>query len=243
MKKKIFILITLACGLWLFADLEIAPGFEYNMVGPAYNGEQIIDVSDTLYVTNTGSTEDFTIHMETSELPDGWQIMWCHDYEDALCHFPNFPWTFTFVRDTMIKIDFTIIYASGPGVVGMNLFWSADGIDDVQMDFTFRTEDYVGNSDTEILPAITLDQNYPNPFNPETTINYHLSNATQSELIIYNIKGEAVKSYGRSIQEAGNYSIVWDGTDSGGKIVPSGIYLYRLQAEYEVITNKMILMK
>ena len=243
MKRRLIILFILIYGLSLLADLEIAPGFEYNMVGPAYNGETLNFVLDTLYVTNAGITEDFTIHLETSELPDDWHIMWCHDYEDALCHFPIFPWTFNFVTDTVIKLDFTVNYSSGPGMEDITLFWSADGIDDIQMDFTFRTEDYVNTTDAEIVSTVTLDQNYPNPFNPETTINYHLSEATRSELIIYNIKGEAVKSYGRSIQEAGNYSIVWDGTDSGGKIVPSGIYLYRLQAEYEVITNKMILMK
>lgn len=243
MKKYFIILFILISGLLLFADLEVEPGFDYNMVGPAYNGEAFTFFSDTLYVTNAGMTEDFTIHMETSELPDDWHIMWCHEYEDALCHFPMFPWTFEFVNDTVIKIDFTINYGSGPGMEDLTLFWSAAGIDDVRMDFTFRTEDYVNTTDVEIVPAVTLDQNYPNPFNPETTINYHLSEATQSELIIYNIKGEVVKSFGKSIQEAGDYSIIWDGTDSDGKNIPSGIYLYRLQAAERNITNKMILMK
>jgi len=111
------------------------------------------------------------------------------------------------------------------------------------MDFTFRTEDYVNTTDAEIVSTVTLDQNYPNPFNPETTINYHLSEATRSELIIYNIKGEVAKNYGKSFQEAGDYSIVWDGRDSDGKNLPSGIYLYRLQTAGKIITNKMILMK
>jgi FlgD Ig-like domain len=243
MRKSLLILFTLLSALLLFADLEFTPGYDYNLVGPAYNGEIVQFVSDTLHVTNTGSTEEFTIYMDTSELPADWHIMWCHDYEDALCHFPIFPWSFIFVSGTEILIDITASYSSSPGSADITLFWSAAGIDDIEMDFTFQTEDFVDALDTEIIPAAVLGQNYPNPFNPETTITYNLSSSTTAELSIYNIKGELVRSFGKSRQEVGEHIIVWDGKDNQNHDLSSGMYLYKLNVSQESFTRKMILMK
>ncbi|MCF7911862.1 MAG: T9SS type A sorting domain-containing protein [Candidatus Cloacimonetes bacterium] len=243
MRKNLFILFTLLSTLLLFADLEFTPGYNYNLVGPAYNGSTVEFVSDTLHVTNTGSTEEFTIHMETSEIPAGWQIMWCHDYEDALCHFPIFPWSFDFVSGTEILIDISVIYNSSPGSADITLFWSAAGIDNIRQDFTFRTEDFVDVYDNEIIPAAVLGHNYPNPFNPETTITYNLSSGTTAELSIYNLKGELVRSFGKSRQEAGEHYIIWDGKDNQNHDLSSGMYLYKLNVAQDSYTRKMILIK
>ncbi|MBN2830646.1 MAG: T9SS type A sorting domain-containing protein [Candidatus Cloacimonetes bacterium] len=88
-----------------------------------------------------------------------------------------------------------------------------------------------------------LNQNYPNPFNPETTISFSLEKAGNVELSIYNILGQKVQTLQNGFTGAGNHSLVWNGTDSKGKTVPSGIYLYKLTEGTYTFTRKMILLK
>lgn len=243
MKRNFIVIAFLLLTLALIADLEVAPGVNYDMVGPAYSGELIYFVSDTLYVTNTGATDEFTLHLETSEIPAGWNVTWCHDYEDALCHFPIFPWTFTFIRDTVILIDIAIAYESSPGSLDLSLFWSAGSIDDVVMDFTFRTEDAANNSTDDVCNIVTLSQNYPNPFNPQTCISFYLPQSDEVKMNVYNIKGELIAKLIDEKMPEGKHEFVWNALNSLNRPVPSGLYFYQISTSNSSITRKMILMK
>lgn len=75
-----------------------------------------------------------------------------------------------------------------------------------------------------------LAQNYPNPFNPSTTISYSLKEDGRVKLLIYNIRGQLVRELVNTHQQAGSYTIDWDGRDSNGFFVPSGVYIYTLEA-------------
>ncbi|MCK4653326.1 MAG: hypothetical protein KAU01_02655 [Candidatus Cloacimonetes bacterium] len=118
---------------------------------------------------------------------------------------------------------------------------------------------YVGISTENILSVTTLHQNYPNPFkpsgagrNPATTISFNISRKDakrspafdgNAELIIYNIKGQKVKTLVNEVLPSGAHSVVWNGRDSNGNRVGSGIYFYKLQSgKFEEI-KKMILLK
>jgi len=100
-----------------------------------------------------------------------------------------------------------------------------------------------------IVPRkFSLSQNYPNPFNPETTIQFTTESTEVTELIIYNIKGQKVKTLecGESlstIADGVGYSISWNGTDDNNQSVSSGIYLYQIKAGKHVKTRKMLLLK
>ena len=101
------------------------------------------------------------------------------------------------------------------------------------------------------IPLVTeLIGNYPNPFNPSTTISFSLTakDAKDAEIIIYNTKGQKVKTLecGESlstIADGVGYSISWNGTDENNLPVGSGIYFYKLEAGKYTSTKKMILMK
>jgi len=88
-------------------------------------------------------------------------------------------------------------------------------------------------------------QNYPNPFNPTTIISFSLNNESieNTELIIYNVKGQKVKTLVNEPFSKGTYSVVWNGDDSKGDKVSSGIYFYQLKNGSKSQTKKMILMK
>ena len=99
------------------------------------------------------------------------------------------------------------------------------------------------NNKKEIILEINLHQNYPNPFNPTTTINYSVPKASNVKIEIYNSLGQLVNVLKDSFHEAGKYNLVWNGKNSSGNSVSSGIYFYRMSAEGFTLVKKMILMK
>jgi hypothetical protein len=90
----------------------------------------------------------------------------------------------------------------------------------------------------EVLPAKTaLLPNYPNPFNPETWIPYQLSAESDVTVAIYDIHGRLVRVFDLGMQPAGSYvtkdrAVYWNGENESGERVASGVYFYRLKAEY-----------
>jgi len=60
---------------------------------------------------------------------------------------------------------------------------------------------------------------------------------------IYNLLGQRVRTLVEGVKEAGPHAVVWDGRDELGKIVPTGIYLYRLQSADFVRVRKMVLVR
>ncbi|MBN1327722.1 MAG: T9SS type A sorting domain-containing protein, partial [Candidatus Cloacimonetes bacterium] len=104
----------------------------------------------------------------------------------------------------------------------------------------------VDYSDTnnDILPVKTeLGMNYPNPFNPETVISFSLAETNLTSLYIYNIKGEKIAELVNDTLLPGEYQAIWSGKDDSGNSVPSGIYLYHLNAGKKSFTRKMMLLK
>ncbi|MFC1897957.1 right-handed parallel beta-helix repeat-containing protein [Candidatus Cloacimonadota bacterium] len=87
-------------------------------------------------------------------------------------------------------------------------------------------------------------RNFPNPFNPETKISFSIPEESDAELLIYNIKGQKVKTYliNSSTDQPIN-SVTWNGTDDSNKPVSSGIYFYKLKSGNFDKTRKMLLIK
>ncbi len=88
-----------------------------------------------------------------------------------------------------------------------------------------------------------LLDNYPNPFNPITTIGYELESTTAVTIIIFDLLGNEIRTLADQVDPAGSYSVIWDGSDSHGLLVSSGIYLYRLSTANGSQMKKMILIK
>lgn len=96
----------------------------------------------------------------------------------------------------------------------------------------------------ENLPVTTrLYQNYPNPFNPETVIRFDNSADTFVKLNIFNSSGQTVRTLLNGDIKRGSYSIIWDGKDSNGTGLSSGVYFYTLESEIYNRSYKMMLFK
>lgn len=90
---------------------------------------------------------------------------------------------------------------------------------------------------------LALGQNYPNPFNPVTTISYSLPALSAVSLNVFSLTGQLVRTLFKGDQNAGRYSIVWDGTSDSRICVSSGVYFYQLNAGTAVLTRKLLLLK
>ena len=100
----------------------------------------------------------------------------------------------------------------------------------------------------EVPESTALLPNYPNPFNPETWMPYHLAKATAVKITIYTVDGEVVRKLTLGHQDAGIYesrgrAAYWDGRNSVGEKVASGLYFYTLTADEFTTTRKMLIRK
>jgi subtilisin family serine protease len=90
---------------------------------------------------------------------------------------------------------------------------------------------------------LLLDQNYPNPFNPITWIPFYLPENGRATITVYNLKGELVKVIRDRWYQAGPHSVHWNGTDSRGHHVASGLYFCVFCQGAEKQSRKMVLIR
>ncbi len=100
------------------------------------------------------------------------------------------------------------------------------------------------SNDDHVNPSnISYLGNYPNPFNPSTSIEFNLREKANIKLTVYDLKGRRLNTLVDGVKSAGRYSVAWKGIDAKGTILPSGVYLYRIESSNQVVTKKMTLMK
>lgn len=92
------------------------------------------------------------------------------------------------------------------------------------------------NDGTETPRVVTLEQNYPNPFNPTTNFIFALPRGGDVRLEVFDVLGRRVALIADGWYDAGRHELQFDG---GG--LPSGAYVYRLQADGRTVTRKMLL--
>lgn len=112
------------------------------------------------------------------------------------------------------------------------------GSDKVKIVPGLKKEGFEIESEDIIPTEFLISQNYPNPFNPITIINYQLPVSCYVSLKVYDIQGREVSTLVHSEKPAGIYNVTFDGNN-----LPSGIYLYKLQAGNFVDIKKMMLIK
>lgn len=91
---------------------------------------------------------------------------------------------------------------------------------------------------TDIQKDFRLNNAYPNPFNPTTVISYYLPEAGFVSLKIYDILGKEIASLVNEKKEAGSHKVAFNAKD-----LASGMYIYTIQANGQVQSKKMLLLK
>jgi hypothetical protein len=141
--------------------------------------------------------------------------------------------TYPYATNTYVGWDFTSV-------------WAADIDHTSNSGYPFFIDMPVSIS--EYISAALMEsavRNYPNPFNPETTISFYLSaNTDKLDLMVYNIRGQLVKTLIRSsAYPQGESTIIWNGQDDLGRPVASGVYYCRLTTRHNTKITKMTLIK
>jgi len=94
------------------------------------------------------------------------------------------------------------------------------------------------NQAADIPQTYKLCQNYPNPFNPTTTIKYDLPRVSAVKVAVYDAAGHLLETLIDLKQAAGIYSLPWNASG-----YPSGLYIYRIQADDFSQAHKCLLIK
>jgi hypothetical protein len=85
--------------------------------------------------------------------------------------------------------------------------------------------------------------NYPNPFNSETIIEYSINEPGYVKIDVFNSSGRLVKRLFDGELNSGNYSVIWNATDTKGNNAESGLYFYKISTGDFTKTKKMILLR
>ena len=112
----------------------------------------------------------------------------------------------------------------------------------VYADFVFGTISSVEDDNT--LPTqFKIHQNFPNPFNSETSFKVDIIEPTEIKLFIYDLKGDLVSKISKEFSQPGSYFFKWNGKNSYGEDVSSGIYIYSTNHKNYKKSGKLILVK
>jgi len=250
-------------------DINIAPWQLQNNQGAAstahiYN-DMYFEDSSYIYIDITnGSTENWHIQLwqNVPLVPDHTYEIWF--YSDAeerktiqiAMQMNQDPWTTYYAEDVVIDgageygpYTFVNTFTDPGNVFKFNIAGNTIDIFFDRVRIIDRTLTSVTSRNLFTKNGIPVEyelfHSYPNPFNMNTNIQYRLSKPANVILNIYNMRGQLVKSLVDEKMSAGLYTARWDGTDNNSMVVPSGVYVYRMEipADKVQLTSKVILIK
>src|SRR5436190_16935497 len=104
--------------------------------------------------------------------------------------------------------------------------------------YTFTPTSGVKTSYDPNASGFALEQNYPNPFNPSTTIKFSVPERTKVTIRVMNLLGEEMKVLVDEVKDANSYELQFNADD-----LPSGTYIYRMDAGNFSASKRMVLLK
>ncbi len=105
-------------------------------------------------------------------------------------------------------------------------------------------QDIQSEIDAVVPQVFRLESNYPNPFNPQTAIPIALPKESDVRLEIFDVLGKHIQTLHSGLLNSGRHVFLWNGKNSAGRLVPSGVYFYQVTLNgRKHYSKKMILMK
>jgi hypothetical protein len=111
------------------------------------------------------------------------------------------------------------------------------------VNFNLSVATAVEDNQPAVPSGYVLEQNYPNPFNPTTQILFNLPNNERVTLTIYNLIGQKIATLVDGTLSAGSHVVTWNGRDSRGMQLASGVYFYRLESPGFTAARRMLMLK
>jgi len=186
----------------------------------SYEG-QLIEI-DTLYKASgtwPATAANASVYLTNSSKADTAQMFLDLDAHIGGTHEPTYP-----LNVVGIVSQFTssaTVYNNGYEIS------PRDTADYVHTPGTATVEDQFSG----IPKNFELYNSYPNPFNPSTTIEYGLPQQSKVTLKVYSVLGQEIATLVDDIQNASYHHVQWNGRDSYGAQVSSGVYFFRIVAQ------------
>ena len=98
-------------------------------------------------------------------------------------------------------------------------------------------------SEAPAAQLITVQGIYPNPFNPSTQVSFLLREPAEVEVLVLDLAGRRVCRMFQGPLPADLHVLQWNGVTDAGGLAASGQYLFRIQADEEVVRAKGLLIK
>ena len=138
-----------------------------------------------------------------------------------------------------------------PGTPEVGRIWAKLNVGDLEEVHTNNNKGYAilqSSSASAVydpfdLPPLLNIKCSPNPFNPMTNFEFWLPHNGHTTLNIYDVTGRLVAKVVDQYLTEGNYVRTWNGTDSSGRRLASGVYLYRIESGGFANTGKMVMLK
>ena len=173
--------------------------------------------------------EAFTL-ITTGVLKDiKWSSIW-GSYEGGLSQ------TMQDFRDSLLSKGYELDWLELPEGHSWGL-WRAT-IDNMLKYFSPSSATSIDINNLQMPEGFELCQNYPNPFNPSTTMSFTISDASSTNLKVYDILGNEIATLVDEEKSAGSYSVVFIAEQ-----LSAGVYFYELKSGDFVKTKKMVLLK
>jgi len=187
--------------------------------GTPFNLEEKLNMPEALRIHTMGSAyaafmEDSTGSIEPGKYAD--LTVWSHDLYN-------------------MNVDDSNVLTSLMTIVGGQIMYDAGTLPVTQVDAS-------GNL-VPLPSVIRLRQNYPNPFNAETRIEFEMPRTAMAELVIYDMKGQRVRTLAQQTYGQGVHALVWDGCNKSGQTVPSGMYVCQMRSEGILAHKKLMVLR
>ncbi|HMA75789.1 MAG TPA: FlgD immunoglobulin-like domain containing protein [Candidatus Krumholzibacteriaceae bacterium] len=183
-------------------------------------------------VYNTGSGN----HLSWDPCPDG-------DFKQFNVYRSNDPGFIPSPSDLVCAETGTSWY--DPEYDGWDVFYKITALDSADNESDpVSPSNVTATEDPEIPRNYVLYPNVPNPFNPITSIRYDVpAEGGIVTLRIYDVSGRLIRTVLNGPQTSGQKTVTWNGRDSRGLNVASGVYFYRLTAPGYKKTLRMVLLR
>ncbi|MGD8628823.1 MAG: alpha-amylase family glycosyl hydrolase, partial [bacterium] len=109
--------------------------------------------------------------------------------------------------------------------------------------YEFAPTTGVGPGEDPARTGLLLERGYPNPFTRSTTIRYSLPVRAHARLGVYNVAGQEVAVLADAEQVEGDHEVKWDGSDTTGRELATGVYFLHLDAGDDSRTSKVMLLR
>ncbi|MBC8366228.1 T9SS type A sorting domain-containing protein [bacterium] len=173
-----------------------------------------------------------TLTWGESEAPD---LLFYTIYRDTI---PDFQPS----SENILQLSFDLEMVDDAGEDWNRVYYKISATDDAWQESEYLSPEV---TDAEAPPAqFALYQNLPNPFNPTTKIMFEVpTSGGHVKLSVFDVSGRLLRVLKDEHYGAGRYEAEWNGRDTRGNALPSGVYFYRLESEDFSATKKMVLVK